>query len=140
MNIIRKILLMLIILLIIFAGINFYLSNSGTCIIGDSNSCANVQNSEYGEILGIKVSLIGIIAFIFLFIVFVGAVKYGKYRDNFYEIFLISVVIGCLASVYFISLQLFILKATCVNCMIIDSTMLLVGVLTLIDYVEQKRR
>lgn len=136
----KKILLALIALLVIFSGINFYLSNSSACIVGSTTACADVQNSEYGKILGIKVSLIGLIAFIFLLFVYIGSMKEGKYKDNFYEIYLIAVIIGFAASLYFISLQLFVLKATCINCMIIDGTMLLVALLTLVDYVQKKRR
>lgn len=136
----RNTLLVLIVLLVIFAGVNFYLSNSSTCIVGNTTSCSDVQNSQYGKILGIKVSLIGLIAFIFLLLVYIGSIKEGKYKNNFYEIYLISVIIGFLAAIYFISLQIFIIKATCINCMIIDSIMLLVALLTFLDYRKQKRR
>ncbi len=136
----KKILLALIALLVIVSGINFYLSNSSACIVGNTTACADVQNSEYGKILGVKVSLIGPIAFIFLLVVYLSSIKEGKYKDNFYEIYLIAVIIGFVASLYFIYLQLFVLKITCINCMIIDGTMLLVALLTLIDYMKQKRR
>jgi len=62
---------MFIILEIIFTG---YLAFSNTeqgsfCVTG--HNCEEVQNSIYGEILGVKVSTLGLISFILLLIVFV---------------------------------------------------------------------
>jgi len=137
---IKKTLLILIVALVILSGINLYLSNSSSCIVGDSTACANVQNSEYGKIFGVKVSLIGPVAFIFLLFFYYYSIRDGKYKDNFYEIYVVAVIIGFVAALYFIYLQLFVLKAICINCAIIDGIMLLVGVLTLVDYLKEKRR
>ena len=137
---IQKAILALVILLVLLSSYNYILSYSSVCLIGDATSCSDVQNSEYGSILGIKVSILGVIAFILLFIAYLGATLKNKYKDNFYEIFLVGIVIGTIASIYFILLQIFVLKTTCINCMLIDSAMLILAALVFINHRKQKRR
>src|SRR3989338_4599836 len=49
------------------------------CIAG--GNCSDVQNSEYGEILGIKVSVLGTISFMILFFMYRHAWhSYKRYR------------------------------------------------------------
>lgn len=134
----QRAILVLVILLVLLSVLNYILSYSSVCLVGDSTSCSNVQNSQYGSILGIKISLLGLMAFILLFIVYLGATLNKKYKDNFYEIFLVGVVIGTLASIYFIFLQLFVLKTICINCMLIDSAMIILAILVFINH--KKRR
>ena len=66
----KLVILLLIIVEILFSGWLVYknLTTADVCIIGDS--CNGVQNSDFGEIFGIKLSYLGLFAFIALLIVF----------------------------------------------------------------------
>src|SRR3989339_475422 len=111
----KLVILLLIIVEILFSGWLVYknLTTADVCIIGDS--CNGVQNSDFGEIFGIKLSYLGLFAFIALLIVF-----FLKKR-----LFLVATSIGTAVAVYLMVVQLFVLKKVCVNCIIIDGIMIL---------------
>jgi uncharacterized membrane protein len=94
------------------------LSSNGVCTL---NSCDIVRNSSYSEILGIKLSYFALFSFSVLFIL-----NFSRYKI----LFLASVTIGSVFALYFIFLQIFVLRAICTNCMIIDLNMLLILILT----------
>ena len=96
--------------------------------------CESVQGGEYGRILGVKTSQAGPFAFLILLISYIyGNVK-GKYKDNFIEAYYLFVVLGTLFALYFLYVQFFILKQFCSTCLIIDFTVILVGILSYIQY------
>ena len=115
----NKILVGLIVFLILFEmGMCIWIihqesNQANVCVIG--RSCEEVQNTKYGSILGIKLPMIGLVAFIFL-----GLSLFNK------KLFLILSSGGSIFSVYLIFIQLFILKQICSSCSIIDVTMLLI--------------
>ena len=117
----KLVILLLIIVEILFSGWLVYknLTTADVCIIGDS--CNGVQNSDFGEIFGIKLSYLGLFAFIALLIVF-----FLKKR-----LFLVATSIGTAVAVYLMVVQLFVLKKVCVNCIIIDGIMILIFGLSL---------
>ena len=82
----------------------------GFCLTKDG-SCNNVLHSKYGDIFGIKISIISILWFSLLSIFFIA-----KKEKIFYNCFIISSVFAS----YFIFIQIFILKAICTLCMIVD--------------------
>ena len=84
------------------------------CVIGES--CTSVQSSIYGEILGITVSYIAIIAFAGLLVIYFASNKW----------FIFGAVLGAGVSLYFIILQLFVLKEICTSCMFIDGIMIII--------------
>lgn len=86
---------------------------SNICMIG--NNCESVRDSSYGQIWGIKLPYYALFAFIILLLC------YPFYK----RIFFIGTVIGGLAALYLIIIQLFILKQICSLCMIVDITMIL---------------
>ena len=130
---IKKILLSLIIILIIFEIIMsiylIYLDRTritGMCVLG--SHCDQVQDSKYGSILGMKLPYLALISFIFLlFLFFVNK-----------KMFFSGSVLGTLFAVYLIVLQLFVLKQICINCMIIDSSMIIIFVLSLVFAIKFK--
>ncbi len=97
------------------------------CIIG--KSCDAVQSSIYGSILGIKVAYIAILAFILLL----------SFKFIHKKIFLFATCIGALIALYFISIQLFVLKQICSTCLIIDSIMVGILLLVLLELFIAKR-
>ena len=120
----------LVILEIILSGWLVYknLTTADVCIIGDS--CNGVQNSDFGEIFGVKLSYLGLFAFIALLITYFIQKR----------VFLIATSIGSAVSVYLMSVQLFVLKEVCVNCIIIDGIMILIGVVSVIWFSRNKNK
>ena len=128
-------LLALIIFEIAFVGYLLYVSpgngETDVCIIGEGSSCQNVQNSVYGSIAGMKVSQIGLVSFIILLIVFIF------WKDK--KIFLICTLLGALTALYFIIIQLFVLKTICSECMVIDLIAILIFLIALFSFRKQRR-
>lgn len=123
-------LLLFLIVVEIFLSSNiafFSQSGNGTYFCSSGSSCEEIQNSEYGSILGIKVSYFGFFSFLFLFIVLIFSIKFKKLE----QFFLLVAFIGFLFSIYFIYIQFFILKNICQNCMIIDSIMIIIFFISL---------
>ena len=111
-------------------GANSFLCNSF------SFSCLSVQNSQYGMLFGMKVSLFGIISFIMLFLLFISSLYSNKMR----RIFLLVVIIGAFFAAYFIAIQIFVLHQLCTICMIIDGIMLLILFLTVLWWRKSLRQ
>lgn len=92
------------------------------CVVG--KSCDAVQQSVYGQLWGIDVSTLGFIAFLLL-----GACYFLRARPLFHCFFLWGTGIGVVGALYFIGVQVFILKQLCSSCMFIDVGMLVLGYL-----------
>ena len=134
---IKKIIFFLLLFLSIFTiylTISEYLGESVCLTNQDSANCSTVQNTSYGKILGIKVLYLGAIAITLLFLIFIIANSKNKYRENFYEIYILGTIIGTIGAIYFISIQFFILKAICSPCLIIDFGIILISILSWVDY------
>lgn len=99
-----------------------------SCIAG--SSCASVQSSQYAYFLGVKTSVWGIAAFTLLFILY--GISYLSVRR--YRFYLAATLLGSLIALYFISLQLFVLKQLCSSCLVVDTLMLLITTLSLYEY------
>ena len=133
----------LIILLIALSAVLAYttFTTTGFCLINTNEnfgSCNTVQNSEYGKILGIKVAYFGLLAFVALLALRVLSLGNWRYKQNAHEIYFIAIILGTLFAFYFIYLQLFVIKSICSTCIVLDATMLLVALLSLIE-LKQKR-
>lgn len=137
---IRTIIYSLIVLAILASGYLAYVNrigaDEGICIVGNDgeNGCADVQDSKYGSLLGIKVCHLGLFAFGLLFLVYMGASMVNKYRRNFYRLFLGISFIGALLAVYFLFVQFFILKTICSTCIIIDLAAIFIFILGCVEY------
>ncbi len=84
-----------------------------------TSSCSIVQHSEYESVLGINNSYFGIIAFSSLiFILISQMISPRRYKERFLSL---GTMVAAVAAVYFISLQLFVIKAICPYCMVIDT-------------------
>ncbi len=118
---------LLILLMTALSAYAYYedLTDIGVCLIGEA--CSVVRYSEYSTIFGIKVSLFGLITSIILFLIFINRNKYKFLK----EILPIIILTGALFAIYFISIQLFVLKAICSTCILIDITMLIIAALVL---------
>jgi len=103
------------------------------CTVG--TDCETVQNSIYGSLFGIKLAWFGVLCFSILFILFLIA----RVNKKLYWMFGVSSLVGAGLAIYFISLQVFILKKFCSNCIIIDSIMLLMFLIVIFEYLDFKK-
>ena len=102
------------------------------CLTGQG--CETVQNSAYGTILGIPLGVVGIASFSALFVLYL--LVYNNKLPNY--LFLIATIIGAIGSLYFLSLQVFVIGAICSDCFIVDCTMLIIAGITIYDYYKTK--
>jgi uncharacterized membrane protein len=109
-------------------------SSGGVCIASDNPqfNCGSVQSSAYAFVFGIPVSYIGLGAIILLTIIFIFSEINFSYKIHAKKLFFIGSIIGIISSIYFISIQLFVLKEICSMCMIVDSTIILLGIISVI--------
>lgn len=110
------------------SGKNNYFCTQGS-------ECDSVQNSIYGTLFGIKLAWFGAICFSILFILFL-IVRVSKKN---YWMFFVSSLLGAGFAIYFISLQIFILKKFCKDCLIIDSIMILMFVIIIFEFIDFKK-
>ncbi len=123
-----QILKLLIFIMLLFSFIGFsdatylasqhYLGKPITCSV--LKGCEVVTTSEYSKIFNIPVSLFGAIYYL---VIFFGLVFYLDYKQKkvlkFVGIFTVS---GFIASLWFIFLQVFVIKALCFYCLISATT------------------
>lgn len=94
-----------------------YLGSIPPCVI--TTGCETVLTSEHSVIFGIPTALIGSIYYLLLFILAVISLDLKR------EIVRLAVMltpIGFLASLYFVYLQLFVIKEICSYCMVSAAT------------------
>jgi len=125
-------------LLIIFeialcAYVGLSSQNDFLCTIG--SSCDGVQNSIYGTLLGIKLAWFGVACFSILLILFLIA----RVNKKMYWMFFLASIIGALLAVYFIALQVFVLKQICMECVVIDGMAILMLVIVIFEYLDFKK-
>lgn len=95
------------------SGTDAYICNAGA-------GCDIVQKSDYSFIFGIKVAWFGVACFLTL----LGA--FFLIREKYYWIFFGMTTIGFIFALYFLYVQIFIIKAICQNCFIIDIVSLII--------------
>jgi len=90
------------------------------------SGCDVVLKSSYSKVAGIPVALGG---FLFYLIIFLGFFSYNFKRDtNLLKLLSLFTIVGLLASLWFLYLQIFVIKAFCSYCLIslITSTLLFI--------------
>ena len=123
--------LVLIILEIVLSISIAYQNTQGSelCIVGQPDSCNNVQSSGYSKIFGIRISYLAPLAFIALLILYLT--KEGWY--------LISTGIGALGAIYFLVIQIWVIKSVCSTCVLVDGTMMIIFILSIINRLPKKQ-
>lgn len=101
--------------------------NTQTFCDATTGGCNTVQSSEYAQVLGIDVAIIGIIAFSALTIlVLIQFRKENKYR--LYMIYAATFIAG-FGALFLIYLQAYVINAWCVYCLFVDgSSIALLGI------------
>jgi uncharacterized membrane protein len=87
-----------------------------------TGGCDTVQTSPYAYTFGIKNSYFGVAIFAILTIVAMHHMK--KPHQHKKKLVHLSVIIGSMVAAYFIYLQVFVLKAYCTYCMVVDIAVL----------------
>ncbi len=93
-------------------------TNGTTGVCKPGAGCDLVNNSSYGSTLGIKNSVYGI--FIFSFMVLVTLFHITKPNKHTRMVIHTATIIGSLIAIYFLYLQIFIIKYFCEFCLLID--------------------
>lgn len=78
--------------------------------------CGKVLDSEYSEIFGIPLAVLGMIHYSVLLAV--SYIVYKKKKITAFKIMNILVGIGVISSMYFVYLQVYVLDAICLYCMV----------------------
>ena len=89
-----------------------YAGSQVVCVVG--GGCETVQESEYAEIAGVPVALLGLVAYV----VMLGLVAWDTEGARLAAATLAFV--GLLFSLYLLALQLFVIDAICVWCLVND--------------------
>lgn len=136
-----------LILLLSFAGLadSIYLTQhtiSGTpllCNIQNLSGCNIVTTSQYSQIFGIPLSEFGVFFYGFLFILTaLELVFFDKLLRRTVQI--ISIV-GVLSSLYFISIQVFVIDALCIYCLASAViTFLILVFASMIEPIQRKQK
>ena len=119
----NKILLIIFIISLISSIIILSTVYGNSSFCEPSGGCNSVQNSKYGYLFGISNSIYGIFIFLTLSIITFSQIK--KPTKNKQLLIKYAVTIGFIIAIYFIFLQIFILKALCRYCLVIDFSMIL---------------
>ncbi len=98
-------------------------SNSSTGICQPGNGCDIVNNSNYGSTLGVKNSFYGIIVFSFMILLTIFHISRPNKHTR--RMLHLAVIFGSLVSLYFLYLQIFVIKAFCEFCLIVDLGLLM---------------
>lgn len=85
---------------------------------GDDAGCTIVNTSKYETTFGIKNEHLGLIAFPILAILTIFELKKtNPYRKKLLQL---GIIIGSAFAIYFLYIQVFILKALCKYCLVVD--------------------
>lgn len=124
--------LLWLIILLSFIGVadTWYLAYSAltdsalSCGINVIDGCNTVAQSEYSRLLGIPLGIYGVVFYVLTFIA-AGILLVLPTRLLFKGLFILS-VIGLVFSLYFLSLQVFVIKALCIYCLVSIALSLLI--------------
>ncbi len=94
--------------------------------------CEKVTTSEYSQILGIPVALLGSL---YYFVILLATLVYFDTRKQFIALGVFAVApLGLASAVWFTSLQIFVIKAFCPYCLLSAGTSTLIFIFALIGY------
>ena len=82
--------------------------------------CEQVANSQYAVVFGIPVALLG--SFYYLTILVLAAIYFDSRQPSVLKLLAYLTPFGFLASLWFVYLQVFVIKAICLYCMVSAAT------------------
>lgn len=133
-----------LILILAFFGLadSIYLTQhelSGTpllCNIQNFSSCNVVASSQYSHIFGIPLAELGILFYAVMFII--AALEIVLFDQLLRRALLVLAVVGLLSSIYFTSVQIFLIGALCIYCS--ASALITLFIFVLATLIEPIRR
>lgn len=111
-----------------YLAVSHFQNRVPTCSIVEG--CDIVATSSYSEILGIPVALLGVLYYLFVFVI--SLIYFDTKSALVKKVWPYIATMGLIASIYFVSIQLFILHAICLYCMASGLTSTLIFVLALL--------
>ncbi|TSC81907.1 MAG: Vitamin K epoxide reductase [Parcubacteria group bacterium Gr01-1014_20] len=99
--------------------------------------CEKVTTSEYSVILGVPVALLGSIYY--LFIIVLSILFLDRKNEKYFLYASYLNIFGLLAAIYFVFIQLVIIKAICIYCMFSALTSTLLFILGLLVILKSRR-
>lgn len=116
-----------------------YTGTSVVCNIFDD--CNLVTTSEYSEIFGISVALFGALYYLSVLIsaLLFTILKQDTFKNRILKILYTISPLGFLASLWFVYLQLFVIKAICLYCMISATTSTLIFITGIFLFVHRSK-
>ncbi|MEO6536579.1 MAG: vitamin K epoxide reductase family protein [Candidatus Paceibacterota bacterium] len=96
------------------------------------DGCNVVAQSAHSRVLGIPLAVYGVVFYAFLFML--SGLLLIISKRHFYHALFVVAILGFLSSVYFIGLQIFVIKALCIYCLGSFVISLLIFVCALILY------
>ena len=101
--------------------------------------CEQVTTSEYSTVFGIPVALGG--ALYYLYVLALSVLAWWRRRSDWLLWVIPATVVGLLASLWFIYLQLFVINAICVYCMgsATTSTLLFLSAMFVVEKWKKKK-
>lgn len=118
----------------VYLTIKYFENETPTCSILEG--CEQVTTSVYSVILGLPIALLG--AFYYLYLLVLTIAYLDTKSDVTLKIASLSTVVGFLFSLYLLILQIFIIKAVCIYCLISSFTSISLFVLGLYIFLKQK--
>ncbi|MBI4116477.1 hypothetical protein HY449_01915 [Candidatus Pacearchaeota archaeon] len=85
--------------------------------------CSVIQNSTYAYMFGIKNSVYGVGIFSLLSLAII--IQIFKPNNKNEKLIRMSLFVGMLIAIYFLSLQIFVLKAYCKYCLVADFSVII---------------
>lgn len=107
--------------------------SSVVCLIVEG--CDLVLTSKYSSILGIPVAFFGTLYYLIIFSVSFFCLK--RKKENIFKYLSFFTTIGLVVSLWFVYLQLFVIKSICSYCMVsafISASLFIFGVIFLINF------
>ena len=101
-----------------YLAVKFFNGTELNC--GLTGGCNVVTTSEYATLFGIPVALLG--SFFYATILFLSLLFIDRQYKSLPKLLLALTATGFLMSLYFVSLQLFVIDAICVYCMVSATT------------------
>ncbi len=112
-----------------------YSGGQVTCIV--VSGCDKILSGPYSEVFGIPIALIGVLYYLFVF----SAALFFLFGNShkLFRLALLASSVGFLASLWFVSLQLFIVKAICFYCMISAFCSVILFLLAVLSFFHAKK-
>ena len=114
-------------------GISLYLSYVEVvqvkAVCGPIGECNLVQSSEYAQIIGVPIAILGALSYISVIVLWAGKRYLSPNQDNIAYTFLLSLTIFCTVfSIYLTVIELFAIGAVCAWCLAsaVISTLLMI--------------